>query len=35
MIFNHTINIENNIAFINIEGELIEKNQATNLLVAV
>lgn len=35
MIFNHTINIENNIAFINIEGELIEKNQATNLLAAV
>jgi len=35
MIFNHTINIKNNIAFINIEGELIEKNQATNLLVAV
>ena len=35
MIFNYTINIENNIAFINIEGELIEKNQATNLLAAV
>ncbi len=35
MIFNYTINIENNIAFIDIEGELIEKNQAMPLLVAV
>jgi len=35
MIFNHSINIENGIAIINIDGELIEKNQAVELISSV